>query len=215
MDFKIFVGYDPLQDDAFRVCEKSIDRPVIPLVKENIKEYTRIDDKASTPFSLTRFLVPYLSEYKGWSLFCDCDFLWLSDVYELLKYKDDSYAVMCVKHEYEPKSLTKMDGKIQYCYPRKNWSSLMLFNNEKCKNLTMELINEVEPMYLHRMQWVPDDLIGELPIEFNWLVGYYKETDTFKPKALHYTDGGPWHKDYENCEYNIVWKNKLNSLSNQ
>lgn len=213
MDFKIFVGYDPDQDDAFRVCEKSINRPIIPLVKENIKEYNRTDEKASTTFSLTRFLVPYLSDYRGWSLYCDCDFLWLCDVYELLKYKNDSCSIMCVKHDYEPKSHIKMNGKTQYRYPRKNWSSLMLFNNAKCDMLTPELINQSDPIDLHRMSWISDDMIGSLPLEYNWLVGYYQETFEFIPKVLHFTDGGPWHKDYENCEYSNVWKNKYSLIS--
>lgn len=210
MNYKIFVGFDPKQAEAFRVCEKSINRPVFPLVKENIKEYNRTDIKASTPFSLTRFLVPYLSNYEGWSIFCDSDFLWLCDIDEVFKLRDEDSSVMCVKHEYTPKTNIKMDDKIQYQYPKKNWSSLMLFNNSKCKILTPELINQAQPSYLHRMEWA--DNIGSLPVEYNWLVGYYKETNLFKPKALHYTDGGPWHKDYKDCEYSDLWINMYNEM---
>jgi len=210
MTFKIFVGYDPKQDDSFRVCEHSIGRPVVPLIREQIKEYNRTDDKASTPFSLTRFLVPYLSNYEGWSIFCDSDFLWLCDIEEVYNLRNDNYSVMCVQHEYTPMTDIKMDGKVQYQYPRKNWSSLMLFNNSKCRNLTPETVNNQQPSYLHRMEWA--DNIGSLPIEYNWLVGYYKETNTFKPKALHYTDGGPWHKEYEQCEYSDLWFNMYNKI---
>lgn len=213
MDFKIFVGYDSTQDDAFRVCARSINRPVIPLISKKIEEYQRIDEKASTPFSLTRFLVPYLSGYEGWSIFCDSDFLWLCDIQEVFNLRDEKYGVMCVKHDYVPKTDVKMDGKIQYKYPRKNWSSLMLFNNSKCKMLNPNIVNQESPSYLHRMQWIIDENIGSLPIEYNWLVGYYKETETFKPKALHFTDGGPWHNNYENCEYSDLWKKEYDLLN--
>lgn len=210
MDYKVFVGYDPQQDEAFRVCERSINRPVVPLIKEHIKEYTRTDIKASTPFSLTRFLVPYLSNYEGWSIFCDSDFLWMCDIEEVFNLRDETCAVMCVKHDYTPKTNIKMNNKTQYHYPRKNWSSLMLFNNVKCKNLTPEVVNNSEPSYLHRMEWA--DNIGSLPLEYNWLAGYYTETDTLKPKAIHYTDGGPWHNEYKDCEYSELWISKYNEI---
>lgn len=208
---KIFVGYDPEQEIAYQVCKHSLHREVFPLNQTDLRSqgiYHREDTNASTPFSLTRFLVPYLSNYEGWSLFCDSDFLWECDVDEVFKLADDKYSVMVVKHDYTPKTDTKMMGQTQHPYPRKNWSSLMLFNNRKCKMLSPDTINYALPSYLHQLKWAFDEHIGSLPTEYNWLVGYYKETDSFKPKALHYTDGGPWLENYKDCEYSDLWKSR-------
>lgn len=210
---KIFVGYDSNQILPFEVCKFSLSPHYVNPVKlSELAVYNRTDINASTEFSLTRFLVPYLSNYEGWSIFCDSDFLWLADPNELFELCDDRYTVMVVKHDYTPKTRYKMNSKYQHVYPRKNWSSLMLFNNSKCKQLTPDVINLALPEYLHRFRWTSDDEIGSLPHEFNWLVGYYTETPTSKPKALHYTDGGPWHKGYENCEYNEIWTSKYNEM---
>jgi len=209
---KIFVGYDPEQDIAYQVCKHSLGRKVFPLDQDELRSqgiYDRVDVDASTPFSLTRFLVPYLSNYEGWSLFCDSDFLWQCDVDEVFKLADDKYSVMVVKHEYTPKTTSKMVGQTQHVYPRKNWSSLMLFNNSKCKMLSPETVNNALPSYLHQLKWAFDEQIGSLPCEYNWLVGYYKETSTLKPKALHYTDGGPWLENYKDCDYSDLWKKLL------
>ena len=100
-----------------------------------------------------------------------------------------------------------MDGKVQLQYPRKNWSSCMLFNagHKKNKILTPDLLNHQTALYLHRMQWLDDDLIGELSCEWNWLAGWYEEPEDGKPKAIHYTEGGPWFDDYRDCEYADIW----------
>lgn len=208
--FNVYVGYDSRLDDVYNVCRHSILRNgninVLPVNQQLLREqgfYNRpVDEQGSTEFTLTRFLVPLLNNYTGWSLFCDCDFLWTVDVNQVFEYCDDSYAVMVVKHDYQPKTIIKMDGKTQYNYPKKNWSSLMLFNNSKCSMLTSNLINIESPSYLHQFKWLDDNLIGSLPNKYNHLVGY----DSGKFSALHYTDGGPWFTEYENCEYNKLWK---------
>ena len=140
-------------------------------------------------------------------LFCDSDFVFTTDVEELFAQADDRYAIMCVKHDYTPKNTRKMDGKVQLQYPRKNWSSCMLFNagHEKNKILTPDLLNHQTALYLHRMQWLEDDLIGELSCEWNWLAGWYEEPADGTPKAIHYTEGGPWFDDCRDCEYADVW----------
>lgn len=208
--FNVYVGYDSRLDDVYNVCRHSILRHgpanVIPIKQQPLRDlgvYTRdIDTLGSTEFTLTRFLVPYLSNYEGWSLFCDNDFLWTCDVNEVFALRDERFSVMVVKHDYEPKTDIKMDNKVQHKLPRKNWSSLMLFNNSKCKNLTPELVNNSEPSYLHRLLWA--DNIGSIPHEYNYLVGYYSG----EFKALHYTDGGPWFENYRNCEYSELWNNE-------
>lgn len=213
----VYIGWDSRESKAYEVCVKSIlkhaSKPIkiYPLKINNLRDvgfYTRPDDElSSTEFTFSRFLVPYLNSYKGKALFCDCDFLFLDDIVKVFEMANEDKAIQCCKHDYKPSSEFKMDGAKQYLYPRKNWSSLMLFNcgHDANKSLTKELVNTESGQYLHRFQWLSDDLIGDIPVEWNWLVGWYKEGIDGKPKALHYTEGGPWHKGYENCEYSELW----------
>ena len=120
---------------------------------------------------------------------------------------------MCVQHDYTPKPGIKMDGQKQTQYPRKNWSSMVLYNcghpsNEK---LSVDLVNNpnYDGKYFHRFSWLKDEEIGKLSHEWNWLVGWYKEPEDGQPSAIHYTEGGPWFKNYRNCEYGDVWKKYL------
>ena len=164
-----------------------------------------MDENASTEFSLTRFLTPALSNFKGWSLYCDCDFLFLDDIQELFDLADSKYAAMVVKHDYKPKSNTKMDGQIQFPYPRKNWSSLILFNNEHPSHKFLD-VNGMTPAELHQFDWIADKDLGELPERWNWLVGYYDDLWAYDdPSALHYTDGGPWFEETKDCDYSDLW----------
>jgi lipopolysaccharide biosynthesis glycosyltransferase len=209
--FNVYVGYDSKLDDVYNVCRFSILRNsnnvnVIPIKQNLLREqkiYNReMDSEGTTEFTLTRFLGPLMNNYTGWSLFCDCDFLWTVNINEVFELRDDKYSVMVVKHDYQPKNNIKMQGQRQHIYPKKNWSSLMLFNNSKCKILTSELIDTAKTSYLHQFEWVEENNIGSLPTEYNFLVGY--NSGSFK--ALHYTDGGPWYKQYENCDYSELWK---------
>ena len=221
---KVFVGYDTREDIAYQVCKHSLearnkDVEVIPLKQNDLRNagwYTRpVDKLASTEFTFTRFLIPELTNFNGWAVFCDSDIIFLEDVKELFDQADDKYAVMCVQHDYAPKEGVKMDGQVQTVYPRKNWSSVMLFNCAHPSNakLNMDLVNEPEinGAYLHRFSWLQDDEIGELSHEWNYLVGHY---DTGTPKALHYTEGGPWFENYRNCEYHKEWKQELQDMMN-
>ena len=231
---KIYVGYDSTnlgQEMAFKVCKRSIEKNVRhraplacidPIKSSELKDrglYWREDDlKQSTEFTYSRFLTPYLSthveedyeEPGDFALFCDSDFLWRCNIEELFLLVDPNKAVTCVQHKYmDCPSHTKMDGLVQEWYPKKNWSSLMLFNcnHEDCKKLTPEVVNTESPKYLHRMEWTSEENIGSFPVEYNYLVGYYNYTDN--PKALHFTDGGPWHKDYQDVEYGDEWLSYL------
>jgi hypothetical protein len=131
-----------------------------------------------------------------------------------VKFCDPSKAVVVVQHDYTPKETTKMDGQVQSVYPRKNWSSMVLWNceHEKNKILTPELLNEESPKFLHRFSWLDDNEIGSLPLQYNWLVGWYKEPNDGTPKILHYTEGGPWFDGYRDCEYGDDWKKELINL---
>ena len=224
MTSNVFVGYDTREDIAYQVCEFSIKRfnanvAVTPLVQHELRQkkiyWREIDKLASTEFTFTRFLVPHLMNFKGWALFIDCDIVFLEDVNNLFSLADDRYAVMCVKHEFNPKPGLKMDGQVQTVYPRKNWSSVVLWNcahpsNEK---VTVDSVNNpnFDGAYFHRFSWLKDEEIGELPCDWNWLVGWYKKDDGV-PRAIHYTEGGPWFKNYRNCEFNQDWKKCLQEM---
>ena len=231
---KIFIGYDSREDIAYQVAKYSIEKnckypeqlEIVPLkLRDLIKEghYTRdVDPLASTEFTFSRFLLPHLTDYDGWALFIDCDFLYMTDIRKLFQLRDDRYAVMCAQHDYTPKEGTKMDGQKQHNYPRKNWSSMVMWNcaHPSNKKITKELVNDPQTtgQYLHRFSWLDDDEIGVLSHEWNWLVGWYnQDAGDGRPKALHYTEGGPWFKATERCEYAVDWllaekayKRKLN-----
>ena len=225
---KVFVGYDTREDIAYQVCKHSIeskqsDASVRPLKQQELRDagwYTRgIDKLASTEFTFTRFLIPELCNFNGWALFMDCDMILKTDIKQLFDQADDKYAVMCVQHDYSPSATIKMDGQAQTIYPRKNWSSVMLFNcgHKSNAKLTQNLINDpkITGAYLHRFSWLKDKEVGELSPEWNWLVGHYKEPKDGTPKLIHYTEGGPWFENYRNCEYHQDWKTELAEMMNE
>ena len=196
---KVFVGYDPREDIAYQVCKHSIlnkqpNADVRALKQQELRDagwYNRpIDKLASTEFTFTRFLVPELANFKGWAVFMDCDMILTTDIKELFDQADDKYAVMCVQHDYTPKEGMKMDGQKQTIYPRKNWSSVVLFNCAHPSNarLTQDMVNdpELNGAYFHRFSWLKDEEIGELEHTWNYLVGVYDDIET--PKLIHYTD---------------------------
>jgi hypothetical protein len=213
---KIYVGYDSREDIAWQVCRHSIQRhspadvEIYPLKQTTLRElglYTRGQDTATTEFSLTRFLTPYLAAHDGWSIFVDCDFLFTSNVRDVLAHASRDKAVHVVQHDYSPANMIKMDGKQQTVYPRKNWSSFILFNNAHpdVKALTPEVVNSREPGYLHRFNWLSDDsLIGSLPLGWNFLEGEYPKPQTV-PNAIHYTNGGPWFDNWQNVDFADLW----------
>jgi lipopolysaccharide biosynthesis glycosyltransferase len=215
--FRIFIGWDKREPEAYDVARYSLVKrasipvSVVPIKLDDLRArglYSRSEDPlASTEFTYSRFLTPALAGYKGWALFCDCDFLWLGDIAGLVPYTKTSKAVYCVQHDYKPKETVKMDGAVQTSYPRKNWSSLMLFNCEhpSVKQLTPEVVNRETGAYLHRMQWVADEDIGSLPTEWNWLEGWNEKPASGTPKAVHFTRGGPWFEKWQNVDYGDLW----------
>ena len=220
----IFIGYDSREKIASDVCEHSIKKRTSEKIKINLLKledlqkrnlYNRPTDKlSSTEFTFSRFLIPYLMNYKGWAVFCDCDFLWLEDISKLFSLKDDNFAVMCCKHDYKPLNDLKMDGKKQLHYPRKNWSSLVLWNCSHPSNLKLDLnmVNSETGKFLHRFGWLNDNEIGSLSVEWNWLVNWYKEPKNGKPKALHFTEGGPWFSNHSNTDYADLWFKEKNEM---
>ena len=140
------------------------------------------------------------------SLFMDCDMLLLDDITRLWALRDDAYAVQVVKHVHVPKEKIKFLGQPQSKYDKKNWSSVMLFNNAKCKALTPDYVNTATGLELHRFQWLGDDgLIGEIPHRWNHLVGYDETLPMAEVSNLHYTIGGPYFDDYRDSEFADEW----------
>jgi lipopolysaccharide biosynthesis glycosyltransferase len=216
--FKVFIGYDSREDIAYQVARRSLLRhsgpevTVHPIRQPVVRElgfYTRpIDANATTEFSLTRFLTPYLAaQQTGWTLFTDCDFLFTTDIRGVLADVDPSKAIYVVQHEYDPAYDIKMDGKKQTRYPRKNWSSFMLFNNAHpdVRALTPDLVNSASPAFLHRFEWVKDQSqIGALDLDWNFLEGEYPMPAN-TPRVIHFTNGGPWFAEWKNCDYADLW----------
>jgi hypothetical protein len=216
----IYIGYDPRESVAFHTLAHSILRrasapiSIAPLVQSQLRGiYRRTRGPTeSTEFSMTRFLVPYLSGYAGWSIFMDCDMLCRVDIVALAKEIDAQAekAVLVCKHDYVPKTDRKFLDQVQTKYKRKNWSSLMLFNNALCRALTPDYVNTASGLELHRFAWMEDAAIGELALEWNWLVGEYP----YNPAAriVHYTIGGPYFAAYRDCDYAGEWFAEFESM---
>jgi hypothetical protein len=216
---RIFIGYDSREPLALEVLAHSINRrasgPVsfIPLNVNHLKGiYTR-EPNGTTEFSLTRFLVPYLSGYEGVSIFMDCDMIAQCDIFDVLQdiAKEPGKAVWCVQHDYMPRIQAKATGA-QTAYPRKNWSSFMVFDNDKCRTLSPDYVNHATPSDLHRFVWAKG--IGSLPLGWNWLVGEYSKYPQYLPlHVLHYTLGVPAYLAYRDCDHADLWFNELASMN--
>ncbi len=211
---KIFIGYDRHERVAYSVAAHSIlkraSQPVsiIPLYKHNLidKMWRQRHALQSTDFSFSRFLTPYLSDFEGISIFMDCDVVCMADIYELLKLAQSNQkkAIWCVKHDYTPKTERKFLNQHQSVYQKKNWSSVMVFRNSLCTRLTPSYVNIASGLDLHQFRWLEDDnLIGELPKEWNWLIGEYEKNDN--AKLYHYTLGTPCFPDYKECNHSKIW----------
>lgn len=209
---RVFIGFDPRETVAYNVLAHSIQarasRPVAiaQLALAQLSGVFRRERHPlqSTDFSFSRFLVPHLSGFEGWSIFMDCDMLMLDDVARLYDLRDDRYAVMVVKHRHKPREASKFLDQPQSAYEKKNWSSVMLFNNPRCRALTPEYVNTASGLELHQFKWLEDEaLIGELPHRWNHLVGYDPPAPGMS--LVHFTLGGPYFDEYRACEYAAEW----------
>ena len=228
----IFIGYDSREDMAYKVAAHSVKRHcsvpcvVTPLKIDSLKaagKYWRThrvegqqridmaDGKPfSTDFSFSRFLVPHLAQRHGVQervVFVDCDFLFLHDIQKLMETTDPEVAVSVVKHQFRPSETIKMDGQVQQQYQRKLWSSLMVLNplHPDCRKLDLEAVNTQKGSWLHGFEWT--DSIGEIDETWNWLPKHSPTTrySYEAPKAIHYTDGGPWFPAYKDVPYAAQW----------
>jgi hypothetical protein len=192
---RVFIGYDPRQPISYNVLQQSIftrsSKPVsiTPLVIEQLP-ITRV---GLTPFTYTRFLVPYLCKYEGWALFLDIDMLLQDDIAKLFDLANDRYTVMVSKNDM-----------------RFEWASAMLFNCSRCEILTPEFINDPRNDGLHAIRWAEPSEIGDLPREWNHLVGYDKPRND--AKLIHYTQGVPCFPETETSEHKDAWMKEFDMV---
>lgn len=227
---RIFIGYDESEKVAFQVTAFSLQEVSSitpePICLDNLRDrglWKRVQDNrdqqtydfisnspCSTEFAISRFIVPIICQ-TGWALFVDCDVVFLVDPSELLEYADPSKAVLCVKHNHQGGGI-KMVNKTQTTYPRKNWSSVMMFNCDHPANrrLTLADVNNRPGRDLHAFYWLNDSEIGELPLSWNWLVNVSERPKN--PKIAHFTNGGPWLKDWPGAEHDHLWLSVANRI---
>ena len=211
---RIFIGYDDNEKVGFSTLSHSLLKhstqpiSITPIRLQNIKAIfvrERLNIQ-STEFAFSRFLVPYLCNYSGHAIFMDCDMLSRADISLLWRQRTTKYAVQCVQHDYTPNSTIKFLNQPQTPYPKKNWSSMMIYNNALCRELTPDYVNSATGLQLHQFKWLEsEELIGELPLEWNWLVDEPGYNTKSKVNNIHFTKGGPWFKEYAHCSYSETW----------
>lgn len=204
---RLFVGKDPRETVGFHVFVNSVLSRTDPN-GISIHPLTGNQDDASTTFSKARFRVPELCGYRGWAIFADgSDMLCRADIRELWKLRDSQFDLMVCPHEYRTKHPVKFLGQPNENYPRKNQSSLMLIDCGKAlwRRPSYQKLLEGHAGPLHRFDFLEDERIGELPLEWNWLVSEY----SYNPNAklAHFTIGIP--PFYPNCDYSSEWFNEL------
>jgi lipopolysaccharide biosynthesis glycosyltransferase len=208
----VFVGYDPREAIAYHTCVNSIIRnssqpvAIVPVALNLFKEYSETHTDGSNHFIYTRFLVPYLMDYQGWAIFIDGDMIVRGDIAELWNLKEYTKDAMVVKHDYKTRMTEKYLGSPNEDYPRKNWSSVILWNCGAIRNriLTPEFVQQSTGAFLHRFSWIADERLGELPAEWNWLDVEYE----YNPlaKLVHYTLGTPcFHEFADQGDFSDEW----------
>lgn len=219
VDFvRIIVGFDAREAVAYHVfCQSVLEKTTLPvsfmpLVEHSLAEYRETHNDGSNRFTYTRFLTPYLMDFKGWAIFADGDMVCNSDIRQLWLQRDSSKAVQVVKHEYKTKSKVKYLGNKNEDYPRKNWSSLILWNcghpDNRC--LTPDFISTKEGSFLHRFQWLANQKIGELEKCWNWLAIEYDENPN--ANLIHYTLGTPCFSEYQDSSLSKYWHQTLANM---
>ena len=214
----IFVGFDQKEAIAYHtfvqsmIESSSIPLSITPLAENNLDHYSEKHTDGTNKFTYSRFLVPYLMDFKGWAIFADGDMVCLNDLKELKHFFNPNIAVSVVKHNYKTKHKVKYFGQKNEDYPRKNWSSVIIWNcgHPKNKILTPEFISQKEGSFLHRFSWLKNIEIGELPKTWNWLAIEYKEKKNLN--LIHYTLGTPCFKEYSKKSLSDFWKKSYNNL---
>ena len=214
----IFVGFDQKESIAYHafvqslIDSSSIPLSITPLAENNLNIYNEKHLDGTNKFTYSRFLVPYLMNFKGWAIYFDGDMVCLSDVKDLIRNFDTNKAVSVIKHDYKTKNSVKYFGQKNEDYPRKNWSSVIIWNCEHPKNkiLTPDYIESMNGAFLHRFKWLDNVEIGELDKKWNWLAVEYPEIKD--ANLIHYTLGTPCFEEYKNTSMANYWKKAFNRL---
>ncbi len=181
---RIFIGFDHRQPISYTALAYSLMKhasqpiSITPLILSTLP----IHRQGLTPFTYSRFLVPWLCDYQGWALFLDADILSDSDVVKIMQHADPS------------KDVIVSQNSLKF-----EWSSVMLFNNERCKILTPEYIEKAQG--LHVLDWA--DQIGKLPPSWNHLVGYDQPKEAH---LIHFTQGIPCFPETRDSEHGEKWR---------
>lgn len=211
---KIFIGYDSREAVTYHVLSQSIidctsvPVSITPLATKMLRNFDGQRD-GTNAFIYSRFLVPELTDYQGWAIYLDSDMLLRDDLVKLWDLRDETKAVQVVQHDYATKHRRKLIGTPMESpnadYPRKNWSSMVLWNCAHPMNriLSTEYVSEAPGSVLHRFSWLPDEIIGALPQEWNWLVNEYPLSAD--AKLAHFTYGSPCFSHYRRCDYATEW----------
>jgi len=215
---KIFIGYDHNETVAYHVLANSIFShasvpvSITPLKIEQLPMTRQREEYQSTDFSFSRFLVPWLCGYEGQAIFMDCDMLMRADIADLMDNFDNRYAVQVVKHDYPVKMENKFLDQPQSLYQKKNWSSVMLFNNDRCRKLTPQYVNEATGLMLHQFKWIEESEIGEISKHWNYLAGEENQCPLVDARLIHYTQGTPCFKKYSQGAAAQLWYQEKNKM---
>ena len=207
----VFIGYDPREAIAFHTCVNSIIRhatvpvSIMPLALNLLEGYKETHADGSNHFIYSRFLVPHLMKFNGWAIFIDGDMILRDDIAKLWALREMDKDVVVVKHDYKTRMTEKYLGSKNEDYPRKNWSSVILWNCSSYPNrkLTPEFIMDATGAALHRFTWIEDDRIGELPAVWNWLPDEFGVNHD--AKLLHYTLGAPCFAEFATTPQGEEW----------
>jgi len=205
------VGFDQREAVAYHTfCQSVLEKttvPVqfIPLASNALFFYNENHKDGSNSFIYSRFLTPYICDFNGFAVYADGDMILNTDISELMPLFDNTKAVQVVKHDYQTKRAVKYFGNENKNYPRKNWSSMVIFNCQHPSNrvLTPQFIQDHDGAFLHRFQWLQDSEIGELDIKWNYLAIEYEPS--IDAKLIHYTLGTPCLKDFKHTEMSEIW----------
>lgn len=208
----VFIGYDPREAIVFHVCVNSIirhaSRPVaiVPLALNLLDAYREEHADGSNDFTYSRFLVPYLTGFRGRAIYMDGDMTVQGDIAELYDSLSADHDVAVVKHDYRTRQTDKYLGNTNQDYPRKNWSSVIVWNCNSFPNrvLTPEFVQEQTGSFLHRFSWLKDDRIQSLPPDWNWLPDELGSRPS--AKLLHWTLGSPCFPEYSDTPDADIWK---------
>lgn len=217
---RLFYGFDPREAIGAHVFLQSIvskcSLPVeaVALTPQLGKELG-IESEGTNSFGKMRFAIPALCDFRGFAIYLDgSDMLCRGDLAELWGMRSGWEALQVVKHDYQTQHPRKYIGtdleSDNQDYPRKNQSSAMIFNCGHYLNkrsLNIQQLKDTPASYFHRFSWLTEERIGELPVEWNWLVG----ENQFNPQAkiAHFTLGMPGFSHYSDSEYADEWKQAM------